>query len=67
VKVHKVDSSNIEQVGWDEETKAVHVMFKGNSKAYRYGPFSEEEFTRFLTAPSIGKHFHSAIKGKQLK
>lgn len=57
----KVTSSNIEQI--DYENGNLIVEFKNNSK-YLYKNVEREIYEKMLLAESVGKYFHSTIKGK---
>lgn len=58
-----VSSSNINALGYDEESQILIVVFSNGAK-YRYSGVSMDEFMAFLKAPSIGKHFYQDIKPK---
>ena len=58
-----VTSSNLHSVGYDPATKDMHVRFhSGNTATYRNVP--PETHQAFVSAPSVGKHFHQHIKGR---
>ena len=59
----KVESSNIEAVGYDPNTKELTVKFK-NGGTYHYSAVPSHEADALMHAESIGKHFHAHIKGK---
>lgn len=56
-------SSQITARYYDEENKRLHLKFKGN-KAYAYEHFPKEKYLEMISSESIGKYFHSEIKGK---
>jgi len=56
-----VKSSNIESVGYHEESGALHVVFKDGGH-YIYHKVSPANFERFMTAPSKGAFLHRFIK-----
>jgi hypothetical protein len=58
----KVKSSNIAEVGYDESTRILDVLFKGGGH-YRYQDVPPEKYKALMKAPSIGKHLHAHIKG----
>jgi hypothetical protein len=67
VKMVKVESSQIEAVGYDEETGTMCVVFKSHNPAvagsmYDYKDVPAEEFERFMKSESKGKHFGEFIK-----
>lgn len=57
-----VTSSKIKSVGYDPERKVLEVEFK-NGGLYQYSGVDPQEHADLMAAPSIGKHFHAAIKG----
>lgn len=57
-----VSSSNIQAIGYNKEFKILEVEFKGGS-VYQYYEVPEQIFNAFLSAESIGKFFHSSIRG----
>ena len=57
-----VVSSNIKQIGYDEETKTLGIVFN-NDTLYHYSNVEKEEFEGLRDADSVGKYFHSNIKG----
>lgn len=57
----KVQSSNIEAVGWTDGKLTVH--FK-NGTAYHYDGVPADVHAKLMTAESVGKHFNEFIKGK---
>ncbi|MFC5861083.1 KTSC domain-containing protein [Acidicapsa dinghuensis] len=61
-----VQSSAISQVGYDPQTKTIHVGFRSGG-THPFGPFTQEEFDRFRNAPSISEHFHLHIRSKAIK
>lgn len=59
----QVTSSNIDSIGYDEETSRLEVKFKNNT-IYLYSGVPKHEFTALIAAPSHGKHFNAFIKNK---
>lgn len=59
----EVESSNIHSIGHDAEHNTMRVKFRNNTE-YEYGGVNSEQFEAFRSAPSVGSHFHSSIKGK---
>lgn len=57
-----VTSSNVKSVGYDPETKRLHVEFKGGG-VYEYSDVSQEKYDAMMKADSIGGHVHKHIKG----
>ena len=58
-----VESSNIKEIGYDETSKILMVKFH-NGGLYAYDGVPTEVYENFKSAPSIGKFFIAAIKGK---
>lgn len=58
-----VDSSNIDQIGYDDAESECHVIFK-NGRHYVYGDVSEETWVNFREAESHGKFLNSEFKAK---
>jgi hypothetical protein len=62
IPVNPVKSSNIKGIGYHPETQTMAVKFSNG--IYHYNGVTEKEFQAFQKAESIGKHFHSVIRGK---
>lgn len=66
IKMIKVKSSNIEAVGYNEESFQLFVEFKATdrspAKTFVYYDVNLEEYENLMTAESVGKVFHSTIK-----
>lgn len=58
-----VKSSNLESVGYQPESKTLHVRFKGGG-LYRYEGVPAEAHSAFMAADSKGQHFNKNIMGK---
>lgn len=56
-----VTSSSIKAIG--HEDGVLEIEF-ADGRLYQYPGVSAEEFERLVKAPSIGQHFHAAIRGK---
>lgn len=61
IKREKVDSSNLESVGYDENSKVLEVEFK-SGKVYRYLDVPKFKYVELVNANSKGKYFYSNIK-----
>lgn len=62
----KVDSSQIAEIGHDPDTNTLAIRFKGvggPGGLYHYPNVTAEKFKAFSAAKSLGKHFHTHIKG----
>lgn len=57
----KVDSSNLDSVGYDPRSETLEVEFK-NGGVYRYLEVPEEEWRSLRTAESKGSYLNSHIK-----
>ena len=58
-----VNSSNIESVGYDQDTETLYVEFK-NGSAYKYDNVPFWKFTELVDADSAGKYLNAEIKGQ---
>lgn len=56
-----VSSSNIQQIGYDEDTQTLAVVFV-NGARYHYSSVPENIFEELKSAGSVGSYFHSAIR-----
>ena len=61
-EMHYVDSSNVEAIGYDPDTRELHVHFK-TSGNYVYAEVEEWVFSEFLQANSKGRYLNQMIKG----
>lgn len=57
-----VDSSNIDEVGYDSESSVLEILFK-NGSVYQYYDVPEATFHELLSAGSVGQYFHRQIRG----
>lgn len=58
---YPVESSNIAEVGYDEHTNVLEVMFK-NGGVYQYEDVPMSVFQNLCDSPSLGSFFHYNIK-----
>lgn len=58
-----VDSTSIDQIGYDEGANEVHVIFK-SGRRYIYSEVSLEVWERFRNAPSKGTFLNEEFKAK---
>ena len=63
----QVESTNIKEIGYDEETQTLRVSFKRGSSTYDYQNFPKEKFEEFRSAPSVGGYFSAFIKNLPCK
>ncbi len=59
----KVTSSTIDSIHYDPDTKLLEIQFKSGG-TYHYSDVSQEAYDALDNAESVGKHFHSHIRGK---
>lgn len=57
-----VDSSNIDQIGYDAAQMELHVIFKGGS-LYVYSDVPAEVFDELQIAGSKGRYLNLRVKG----
>ncbi len=57
-----VDSSNVEAVGYDEDSSTLQIEFKDGSM-YQYFDVSEDVFIGLRDTDSVGGYLNSVIKG----
>lgn len=62
VEMKPVKSSNIRAIGFDPETKTLHVAFL-NGTQYTYEGVDAEKHAALMSADSVGSHFNAHIKG----
>ena len=62
MEMTSVDSSNVEAVGYDEDSSTLQVEFKGGT-TYQYFDVQEEVFVGLRDADSVGKYLAARIKG----
>lgn len=56
-----VDSSNIESIGYDENSLTLEVEFKGGS-VYEYSGVPEHIYIELKEASSVGSYFNQNIR-----
>ena len=61
MNMEAVKSSTIESIGYDGDTKTLRIKFKSGA-TYDYADVPYETHADLMSAPSIGKHFHSMIR-----
>jgi hypothetical protein len=57
-----VTSSAIKSIGYDAESRTMHVEFN-SGKVYSYSDVSPEKHAALLAADSIGGHFSKHVRG----
>lgn len=63
LKHRSVSSSNIESIGYDEDTERLEILFKTN-KNYMYFEVPRNIYEELIGSSSVGSYFHSNILGK---
>ena len=58
-----VDSTSVDQIGYDDEAREAHVIFK-RSGYYIYSDVSEEVWKEFREASSKGTFVNAELKAK---
>ena len=61
VTMISVSSSNIESIGYNDQSQEVHVRFLDGSE-YIYKGVPQHEFDTLLNAPSKGSYLHRNYK-----
>lgn len=56
-----VSSSNVQSVGYDNDSNIVYVNFI-NGSIYVYKGVPDQEFDNLLNAPSVGSYLHRNFK-----
>lgn len=64
MKMKRVDSSNIEKVGYDEKNSELHVKFY-SGQTYSYKPVSPTMYLEFTSSESLGKYFTQHIRNNK--
>jgi hypothetical protein len=62
VTISSIDSTSVEALQYDNESKKLTVEFKGGA-IYDYYDVPEDVFEGFHEADSIGKYLNSQVKG----
>ena len=58
-----VDSSNIAEVGYDEPSNTLEVLFR-NGRVYQYFAVPSQEARNLMNATSHGQYLNHHIKGR---
>lgn len=61
-EMHFVDSSNLEAIGYDPDSRELHVRFLKSGDTYVYYDVDEWVFQEFLQADSKGGYLNDKIK-----
>lgn len=57
-----VSSDAISRIGYDADTKQMHIDFHDSRPTYTYCSVPKEVFNQFVSADSVGTHYHQYIK-----
>jgi len=60
-EMHTVSSSNVSELGYDQENQIVYVRFL-NGTLYSYSNVPEYEYNALENAPSIGSYLNRNFK-----
>lgn len=63
MEMQKVESSNIEAIGYDIDNQTLNIDFKGTG-IYNYSNFPKELFDEFASSTSKGSFFHRKIRSQ---
>lgn len=58
-----VTSTNISEIGYDQPSQTLEVMFR-NGGVYQYFDIPRHEYDNLLRAASIGEYLNRSIKGR---
>lgn len=61
MKMTKVESSNLDEIGYDPETKTLRVKFKSGA-THDYTEVPPEVHSGLMAADSCGSYFHQNIR-----
>lgn len=64
IEMQAVESSLIDKVGYDAETKVLAIQMNNSSDTYYYQAVPESIFENLLAADSKGRYYVKNIKGK---
>ena len=62
IEMIQVGSSNVDSIGYDEDSQILRVRFK-NGSVYEYMNVSVVEFEQLRLASSVGSYLNRNIKG----
>ena len=63
-EMYFVTSSNIEAIGYDQDSMELHVRFLKSGETYVYYAVESWVFDEMIQADSKGKYLHRQIKGR---
>lgn len=59
-----INSSAINAVGYDAETKQMVIRFRDNPLGYTFYNVPFQVFNEFMASPSRGRYYHEYIEGR---
>lgn len=62
IEMENVESSNLEQIGYDDETETLAIVFHSGS-LYHFHGVPRSTFEGLRAAPSVGKFFNAEVRG----
>lgn len=62
IEMTKVESSNVDAVGYDQATQTMRVAFKGGG-TYDYAGVEAETYNDVLAADSVGRQLNATVIG----
>ena len=68
-KTQKVNSSNIDEIGYDEKNRLLLVVFKDKGRGvskYHYYPVEKEMYNALMKSSSKGSYFAENIRSNRL-
>jgi hypothetical protein len=63
MKRDPVSSTNIAELGYDEQSSTLEVMFR-NGGIYQYFDIPKQEYESLINAASIGEYLNNNVKGR---
>ncbi|MEZ5493684.1 MAG: KTSC domain-containing protein [Pseudomonadales bacterium] len=60
----KVNSTAIQQIGYEVATRRMYVDFHDSTPQYTFCGVPEEVFRQFVNARSVGQFYHAFIKDR---
>jgi hypothetical protein len=62
--MRNVFSSHISQIGYDDATQELHVVYRKGGKSGVYDKVPKQVADQVLMAPSIGTALHQLVRGQ---
>ena len=67
IPLQRVESSALHSIGYDADTKTLHVRFHSGGATYEYADISQAQYDALMAAESKGGHFRRHILGSDFK